>query len=221
MIDLPDWAKEQFPDGYEVVWAERRAVFEIVSEVAESVYLVLAISTLGAWISWFFRYGHPVYWVGVGLFCIYAMRIGFEEYKRWQYEMHVIIVAQGISYYYKFSGWLDRNPVHETITAVSPNGGVRQKWYERLWGWATGEHMGRITLNGASGTHLNARRIDPSFDKALQNVRAGKKNTLPDLSAEMRDANEISRLLDGKKLDPDVGLPAIETIVREKVWGRL
>lgn len=223
MIDVPDFAKDQFPDGYEILWAERRAVFEIVYELAESLYLLWTILSITVWISWWFEYSHPYYWLGVLFFSILAMRKGFEEYKRWQYEIHVIVVAQGIGYYYKFSGWLDRNPAHETITAVSPGiVGPKQTLFERLWGWSTGEQMARISLSGASGLHLNARRIHPSIDKAIQNVRGGRKGPeLPEPSANLADAKTIGQLIDMKKLDPDLGLPAIETLVKEGVWGRL
>lgn len=223
MIDVPDFAKDQFPDGYEILWAERRAVFEIVYELAESLYLVWMVLSIAVWIWWWFDYSHPYYWAGVTFFTILAMRKGFEEYKRWQHEIHCIIVAQGIGYYYKFSGWLDRNPAHETITAVSPGvAGPKQTLFERLWGWSTGEQMARISLSGASGMHLNARRIHPSIDKAIQNVRGGKKgNMLPESSANLRDASLIGQLLDMKKLDKELGLQAIATLVQEAVWGRL
>lgn len=214
----------QSRDNVEVFHWERRAFFEVVSEISQSVFYTWSLLTMVSLATFYWEWGYAwPFWIGVLYWGIHACRVGFMEYKRWQHEIHVVCIdkANGGGIYYRFSGWLDDKPAQDSITATIPAIiGPERPFAYKVWGWLTGEQMAFMSIHTPNGVRLNQKRVHPNLYRAIEKVRSQKRDETPsiEVTPRLKDAKELAWLIDMGKLDHRRGREMIEAIAQEAVW---
>lgn len=177
MGNLPDEVSRHVGAGLTVVWWGRRATFEIVEEVSEATFRIwIAISA--SYILWpesiFGLDVSPAgWWVAVSVVCLLLSHHAIIEIGQWRNEIYIVAKDErsGGGRVYKFTGWINKKHIDESISPAGPTPTFDQPWYFRLWAKWTGENMSRIFLKSANHTFLDSQKISPRFKDAIVRVR--------------------------------------------------
>lgn len=181
-MTLPENYARQLLPGTVVVFASRRAFFEIIEETAEGIFRLWILSAFAYWFAESTgRLASGSYWAGILLIALLIIQKSIKEILDWWFEVYVVThdLNNGGGRVDKFWGWGRRGHVSEAITASSPAVIFDQDLHYRIWGWLTGEQMARITLKSANHTFIEGRRISPRLERAIYEVR-GKPGKKPD-----------------------------------------
>jgi hypothetical protein len=166
---------------------------------------------------------NPYGWYAVcAIFVFFAGKRFIVEYLNWYYELYAVSSDdQGGGRIYWYQGWLEERYVPEAITKTSPNVSSRRPLLYKLWGWLTGERMCQATIKSQNNISIVARKVDPKFVKAIEEIQMGLHNdgNQPSSLMDLRSGREIERMIDSGLIDRTLGRQAAETIVKRQVWG--
>lgn len=163
----------KLPREAKVVWWSRRAIFEVVEEVAEAIFRAWVVASM-----FYITFPGKEYvdlqgwWLACLFVCLVVTHRGIKEIFEWQNEVFIVTRDDsGGGRIYKFSGWLSEKAPSDKITETSPAVSTDTPWFYRLWGWMTNEKMTRVNLFSQQHIYIQGQRITPDIVRAITSVR--------------------------------------------------
>lgn len=219
---LPDHVKKYITPGAKVEFWCRRAVFEMVEEFSQGIFgLYLMFSTALAAAYYDLLPADWPFGVALVVLSLWFSRVAFLEWKRWQYEVHVVTRNEDMpgGQYIRVRGWLNETPIFEPIMLASPTVIAPERFFYRWWGRITGEQMIGVGLHGQNRIVLNSRKLHPDLVAAINRVQTTRSlDAGGEVSDRMRDATEIAKLVSAGYLEEEEGSAMILAITREVAY---
>lgn len=188
MRTLPIRLQKKLPTGARVIYCERRALFEVVEEVSESIYKVLVtericyvmqdfiLGLIEGIASLFVRNAQVSlvgYYIALAVVLILVAQKGIREIINWNLEIYAVTEVEGRGIVHKF--WDLNKGISESITEKEPVPSYSQPWYFWLWAFITGEDMYRVyLLSSKHGMYLDGQKISYRFIQAIELMRGTK-----------------------------------------------
>lgn len=217
--NLPAELASKIQPGLAIEWWGRRAFYEVIEELSDSVWWSIVIVSL--LYNLYQVTGELRLWFGL-IFLIYPFQGFFFEFLKWKAEVYVVCRNdnQGGGRVYKFSGVLNRKTIDDAVSASGPAATTEEPWNIRLWGRLTGERMQKVHLSSQNNQYVDGRRLPPQFLKAISSVRGAepvaKEQNLPGTIQAMR---ELDRARSSGLIPQHEAVAHARALAHRLVWG--
>lgn len=223
--DVPDWVREKVPHELSIQFWCRRAWFEVVEELSDTVQWTIVFGVYSYGVYHLFHW-YPALIIGTVLTVLWVWRPFFFEYNRWLHEIYVVARNENDKggMFYKFWGGksgFDRKFMDDPITDRSPSAVGGQNAAERAWGFLTGEQMNKLSLKSDNNQYIEGRRVTPRLKEAIDRVRHAVPHAqMMELDNAIQWTNEFTRLGLMGIWDKDEVRHHIDTVVRQQFYGQ-
>lgn len=199
---LPKHVRVEIGEYETIVYWTRRAVFEVVSEVGQSIFWIwvfgLFILDASEGMNW-----PDLRWML--LFCFPIAGYGTWEIIKWYHDIHLVTEfdhqSGGMYRPFWISKMLSYKGKDIPIDKASPDVSHDQPWYVRWWGNITGERMEKVTVTSQSRSYLEGNRVPLALRAAITAVRGSPSSkdlerdpTIVQLSRELRTMGSIGQM---------------------------
>jgi hypothetical protein len=234
MKKLPEKIQNSINPNLIVTYWSRRAVFEVIEEISQSIFNAWAVIGVGLALEDFFlsfdNFQPWVYWLAVGIFTLLASKKGIYEWFLWRNEIYIVArdPRNGNGKVYKFWGWPNLIHVSGSITAGTPTVFVNtgepkaRLMFYATWRWLTKENMAKVTLHSLDVNFplLNAQRVNPFLEKAIDQVRgAPPVRSEPSQNITLEQISHITQALTTGLLDKNEAKRATRHLIFKRVYG--